>query len=143
MRKLHRSPRVGRAAVVVPDGTLFGDGVSAKIKDELLRDFNLHTIVRLPNGVFAPYTSIQTNLLFFEVGGPTKEIWYYEQTLPEGVKNYTKTKPIRIEEFSDCLTWWSNRIENDHAWRVPIEKVVVDNFNLDIKNPSSAQDYEH
>ncbi|MCI0555582.1 MAG: type I restriction-modification system subunit M, partial [Anaerolineae bacterium] len=89
MRKLHRSPRSGRAAVVVPNGTLFGDGIAAKIKEELLRDFNLHTIVRLPNGVFAPYTSIPTNLLFFEAGSSTKEIWYYEQPLPEGVKNYT------------------------------------------------------
>ena len=143
MRKLHRSPHTGRAAVVVPNGTLFADGISAKIKEELLQDFNLHTIVRLPKGVFAPYTDIQTNLLFFEVGGPTKEIWYYEQTLPEGVKNYTKTKPMRVEEFADCLTWWNNRVENERAWRVPAEKIITNNFNLDIKNPNSAQDYEH
>jgi type I restriction enzyme M protein len=98
MRKLRRIPKPGRAAVVVPNGTLFGDGVCARIKEELLKDFNLHTIVRLPNGVFAPYTSIPTNLLFFERSGPTKEIWYYEQPLPEGRKNYTKTHPLQLEK---------------------------------------------
>lgn len=134
---------VGRAAVVAPNGTLFGDGVAARIKEELLRDFNLHTIVRLPNGVFAPYTSIPTNLLFFEVGGPTREIWYCEQTLPEGVKNYTKTRPMRVEEFADCLVWWKNRIENEHAWCVNAEQVAGNNFNLDIKNPNRAEDLEH
>jgi len=81
--------RYARAAVVVPNGTLFGDGVSARIKEELLKEFNLHTIVRLPNGVFAPYTSIPTNILFFDRSGPTREVWYYEQPLPEGRKNYT------------------------------------------------------
>ena len=101
MRKLRRQPtpagRPARAAVVVPNGTLFGDGVCARIKEELLKEFNLHTIVRLPNGVFAPYTSIPTNLLFFDRSGPTKEVWYYEQPLPEGRKNYTKTAahPVR------------------------------------------------
>jgi type I restriction enzyme M protein len=94
MRKLRRAPNPGRAAVVVPNGTLFGDGVCARIKEELLKEFNLHTIVRLPNGVFAPYTSIPTNLLFFDRSGPTREVWYYEQPLPEGRKNYTKTAPI-------------------------------------------------
>ena len=103
-----RQPQdAGRAAVVVPNGTLFGDGVCARIKEELLKDFNLHTIVRLPNGVFAPYTSIPTNLLFFDRSGPTKEVWYYEQPLPEGRKNYTKTAPIQFEEFADCIAWWT------------------------------------
>ena len=100
MRKLHRQPtaagRPARAAVVVPNGTLFGDGVCARIKEELLKEFNLHTIVRLPNGVFAPYTSIPTNLLFFDRSGPTREVWYYEHPLPEGRKNYTKTAPDAV-----------------------------------------------
>jgi type I restriction enzyme M protein len=109
MRKLHRAPtgagRPARAAVVVPNGTLFGDGVCARIKGELLTDFNLHTIVRLPNGVFAPYTSIPTNLLFFDRSGPTQEVWYYEHPLPEGRKNYTKTAPIQLEELTPCQEW--------------------------------------
>src|SRR3990170_3706451 len=118
MRKLRRQPKPGRAGVVVPNGTLFGDGVCARIKEELLKDFNLHTIVRLPNGVFAPYTGIPTNLLFFERGRSTKEVWYYEHPLPEGRKNYTKTQPIQFEEFAPCQAWWGDRVENEHAWRV-------------------------
>ncbi len=116
-------PRYARAAVVVPNGTLFGDGVCARIKEELLKDFNLHTIVRLPNGVFAPYTSIPTNILFFDRSGPTREIWYYEQPLPEGRKNYTKTAPIQFEEFAPLVQWWgqsgpgTKREENDRAWK--------------------------
>ena len=106
MRKLKVTPKPGRAGVVVPNGTLFGDGVCARIKQELLTKFNLHTIVRLPNGVFAPYTSIPTNLLFFDRSGPTEYIWCYEQPLPEGKKNYTKTAPIQFEEFGDCVKWW-------------------------------------
>ena len=143
MRKLRRQPRPGRAAVVVPNGTLFGDGVAAKIKEELLTEFNLHTIVRLPNGVFAPYTSIPTNLLFFERGGPTKEIWYYEQPLPADRKNYTKTRPMQFEEFADCLAWWDNRSENERAWRVEAADVAANNYNLDIKNPNQKENYEH
>jgi type I restriction enzyme M protein len=103
MRKLKAIPKPGRAAVVVPNGTLFGDGVCARIKQELLTKFNLHTIIRLPNGVFSPYTSIPTNLLFFDRTGPTEDIWYYEQSLPQGKKNYTKTSPIQFEEFADCI----------------------------------------
>src|SRR5271169_5052538 len=110
MRKLHRNPtltgRPARAAVVVPNGTLFGDGVCARIKEELLKEFNLHTIVRLPNGVFAPYTGIATNVMFFDRSGPTREVWYYEQPLPEGRKNYTKTQPLQFEDFADCIKWW-------------------------------------
>ena len=103
MRKLKRPPTPGRAGIVVPNGTLFGDGVCARIKEELLKEFNLHTIVRLPNGVFAPYTSIPTNLLFFDRSGPTKWVWYYEQPLPNGRKNYTKTQTMQFEEFKACL----------------------------------------
>ena len=143
MRKLRRIPKPGRAAVVVPNGTLFGDGVCARIKEELLKDFNLHTIVRLPNGVFAPYTSIPTNLLFFERSGPTKEIWYYEQPLPEGRKNYTKTQPLQFEEFKPCLDWWKKRKKNDHAWKVPAAELLANNCNLDRKNPHAKEDTSH
>ena len=138
--------------MVVPNGTLFGDGVCARIKEQLLTEFDLHTIVRLPNGVFAPYTSIPTNLLFFEHGGPTKEIWYYELPLPEGRKNYTKTKPLQYEEFAPLIEWWprAGRAEDEHAWRVPVDAVlkydaagVVQSVNLDVKNPTSAEALEH
>ncbi len=95
----------------MPNGTLFGDGVAALIKEQLLKDFNLHTIVRLPQGVFAPYTDIPANLLFFERSGPTKDIWYYEIPLPEGRKKYSKTAPMQFEEFADCLAWWEKRKE--------------------------------
>src|SRR5438552_3596334 len=133
MRKIRRAPKPGRAAVVAPNGTLFGDGVCARIKEELLKAFNLHTIVRLPNGVFAPYTPIPTNLLFFERSGPTKDIWYYEQALPEGRKNYTKTQPMQFEDFSDCLGWWRKREENDRAWKVLASELLANNCNLDRK----------
>ena len=143
MRKLQRNPtqagRPARAAVVVPNGTLFGDGVCARIKEELLKEFNLHTIVRLPNGVFAPYTSIPTNILFFDRSGPTREVWYYEQPLPEGRKNYTKTAPIQFEEFADCARWWDKREENDHAWKVPAAELLATGCNLDRKNPGARK----
>jgi type I restriction enzyme M protein len=115
MRKIKRAPKPGRAAVVAPNGTLFGDGVCARIKEELLKEFNLHTIVRLPNGVFAPYTSILTNILFFDRSGPTRDVWYYEQPLSKGRKNYTKTAPIQFEEFAPLVTWWNKREENEQA----------------------------
>ena len=143
MRKLRRQPKPGRAGVIVPNGTLFGDGVCARIKEELLKEFNLHTIVRLPNGVFAPYTSIPTNLLFFHRSGPTKEVWYYEQPLPEGRKNYTKTAPIQFEEFAECITWWKKREENERAWKVPAAELLANGCNLDRKNPSAKEDITH
>jgi len=150
MRKLRRQPKPGRAGLVVPNGTLFGDGVCARIKEELLKEFNLHTIVRLPNGVFAPYTSIPTNLLFFDRSGPTKEIWYYEQPLPEGRKQYTKTAGLQFEEFAECLTWWKKREESDRAWKVQASDILkydddgnLISANLDIKNPNNKQDCEH
>lgn len=143
MRKLRRAPTPGRAAVVVPNGTLFGDGVCARIKRQLLTEYNLHTIVRLPNGVFAPYTSIPTNLLFFDRSGPTGDVWYYEQPLPEGRKNYTKTAPIQFEEFSQCLAWWHSREENERAWRVPAAGILANGCNLDIKNPRGKVDFAH
>ena len=147
MRKLKKpgagSDSGGRAAVVVPNGTLFGDGVCARIKEELLTQFNLHTIVRLPNGVFAPYTSIPTNLLFFDRSGPTKDVWYYEQPLPEDRRQYTKTKPIQYDEFADCLKWWGKRKETDRAWKVPAKEILANSCNLDLKNPNAQPDFEH
>jgi type I restriction enzyme M protein len=143
MRKLRRQTGKARAAVVVPNGTLFGDGVCARIKEELLKEFNLHTIVRLPNGVFAPYTGIPTNILFFDRSGPTREVWYYEQPLPEGRKNYTKTAPIQFEEFAPLVAWWNKRVENDHAWKIPATELLANGCNLDRKNPCAKEDITH
>jgi type I restriction enzyme M protein len=146
MRRLRRpiaGKRGGRAGVVVPNGTLFAAGVTARIKEELFRDFNLHTVVRLPNGVFAPYTAIPTNILFFDRGGPTREVWYYEHPLPEGKKNYTKTAPLQFDEFAPLLAWWPNREENERAWLVPADQIAADGYNLDRKNPNAAVDFAH
>jgi type I restriction enzyme M protein len=142
MRKLRRQPKPGRAAVVVPNGVLFGEGICARIKEDVLKEFNLHTIVRLPKGVFSPYTSIPTNLLFFDRGGPTKDVWYYEQPLRGTKKNYTKTLPIQFEEFTDCLKWWKKRRENERAWKVPAGDLLARGCNLDVKNPNAAEDLE-
>lgn len=128
----------GRAGIVLPDGFLFGEGVATRIKEKLLTECNLHTIVKLPNGVFAPYTGIKSNLLFFEKGKPTKDIWYFEHPYPEGVKMYNKTKPINIKEFDLEKKWWKKRIENKHAWKVSAEEIKSRNYNLDIKNPKGA-----
>jgi len=133
----------GRCGMVVPNGTLFGDGVAARVKQQLLEEFNLHTIVRLPNGVFAPYTSIPTNLLFFDKTGATKEIWYYELALPEGRKNYTKTAPMQDAEFDACRAWWTKREVSERSWMVPASAVAANNYNLDLKNPNRPDDYEH
>lgn len=120
MRRLRQNAQnAGRAAVVFPNGILFGDGVCNRIKEDLLKDFNLHTIVRLPNGVFSPYTSIPTNLLFFDRSAPTEDIWYYEIPLPDGRKTFTKTKPIQDNHFDECRAWWKNRVENEQAWKYP------------------------
>src|ERR1043165_1298610 len=130
----------GRAAIVLPDGTLFGEGVKTRIKERLLTECNLHTIVRLPNGVFNPYTAIKTNLLFFTKGEPTKEIWYYEHQYPPGMKSYNKTKPISIGEFQSERTWWANRVQNERAWRVHYAEIASNNFNLDIKNRHALEE---
>ncbi|WHX92019.1 type I restriction-modification system subunit M [Peribacillus simplex] len=130
----------GRGAVVLPDGFLFGEGVKTRIKEKLLEEANLHTIVRLPNGVFSPYTGIRTNLLFFKKGEPTKDIWYFEHPYPNGQKSYSKTRPIRIEEFDLEKQWWDNREENQYAWKVSPEIIKARNYNLDIKNPHSEED---
>jgi len=153
MRKLRRpvgGQKGGRCGMVVPNGVLFGDGVCARIKEELLKNFNLHTIVRLPKGIFSPYTDIPTNLIFFDRSGPTKEIWYYEHPVPEGRKNYTKTNPLQFEEFAPCLEWWKKRKENDQAWKISVEDVLkydkegnLISANIDIKNPTSKKLLEH
>jgi type I restriction enzyme M protein len=128
----------GRGAIVLPDGTLFGEGIKTRIKEKLLTECNLHTIVRLPGAVFSPYTTIKTNLLFFTKGDKTKEVWYYEHPYPDGYKSYSKTKPIRIEEFEAERIWWTNRIEHERAWRVSYDDIALNNFNLDVKNPHAA-----
>lgn len=125
----------GRAAIVLPDGSLTGDGVKQRIRQEFLEKCNVHTIVRLPNSVFQPYASVATNLLFFTKGEPTKEIWYWEHHLPEGQKAYSKTKPIQKSEFDTLKTWWNNRAENEQAWKVGIDDIKNNGYNLDIKNP--------
>ncbi len=145
MRKLKRGPNPGRAAVIVPNGVLFGDGVCARIKHELISSFNLHTVVRLPEGVFAPYTDIPTNLLFFDAGTHTSKVWFYEHPLPEGRKKYTKTKPLQFGEFAPLMAWCNARIENEHAWQVEAEDLLlrdaggtVIGLNLDVKNPNAS-----
>lgn len=130
----------GRAAVVLPDGTLFGEGVKTRIKEELMEKCNLHTIVRLPNGVFNPYTGIKTNLLFFEKGTPTKDVWYFEHPYPKGVKSYNKGKPINIKEFDLEKVWWDKREENKNAWIVSADEIKARDYNLDIKNPHQESD---
>lgn len=140
----------GRAALVLPDGFLFGEGIKTRIKEKLLQDCNLHTIVRLPNSVFAPYTSIKTNLLFFTKGTPTQHIWFYEQQLPSGIKAYNKTKPMKVEEFETLANWWGSesdgftaRQENKQAWKVSLEELQARNYNLDCKNPHVGEQITH
>ncbi|MBN4060711.1 N-6 DNA methylase [bacterium AH-315-I20] len=130
----------GRAAIVLPDGSLTGDGVKQRIREKLLKDCNLHTIIRLPNSVFQPYASVATNLLFFTKGEPTKEIWYYEHKLPESYKAYSKTKPIQVAEFDGLKQWWNNREENDQAWKVDIKTIETNGYSLDIKNPHQPEE---
>jgi len=131
----------GRCGMVLPDGFLFGEGSKTRIKEKLLSEFNLHTIVRLPKGVFNPYTGIRTNLLFFEKGKPTKEIWYFEHPLPEGYKSYSKTKPIQIAEFELEKEWWPNRDYEkfrQYCWKASLDEIEKRNYNLDISNPNSG-----
>ena len=128
----------GRAGIVLPDGSLTGEGVKARVREKLLTDCNVHTIIRLPQSVFAPYATVNTNLIFFEKGKATQEIWYYEHTLPEGAKAYNKTKPIRIEEFDGIKEWWNNRAESEVCWKVPIATIKERGFDLDIKNPNKV-----
>jgi type I restriction enzyme M protein len=140
----------GRAAVVLPDGFFFGEGMKTRLKEKLLEECNLHTIVRLPNGVFSPYTGIKTNLLFFTKGESTQHIWYYEHPYPEGAKSYNKTKPMRFEEFQPEITWWGKesdgfktRVETEQAWKVSAADIKARNYNLDIKNPHVSEQISH
>jgi len=126
----------GRAGIVLPDGSLTGEGVKQRVRQKLLEDCNVHTIIRLPQSVFAPYATVNTNLIFFEKGKKTKDIWYYEHTLPEGYKAYSKTKPIRIEEFDELKKWHKNPTEQENAWKVSIDTIIERGYDLDIKNPN-------
>ncbi len=147
---IHLLKKQGRAAVVLPDGFFFGEGMKTRLKEKLLSECNLHTIVRLPNGVFNPYTGIKTNLLFFTKGQPTEQIWYYEHPYPQGVKSYNKTKPMRFEEFQPEIDWWgreadgfADRKETEQAWKVTIDEIKARNYNLDIKNPHVDEQVIH
>ncbi len=139
---IHLLKNGGRAGIVLPDGSLTGEGVKQRVRQRLLEECNLHTIIRLPNSVFQPYATVATNLLFFVKGTPTKEVWYYEHKLPKGQKSYSKTKPIRLEELNPIKDWWNNRQENEVAWRVDIKTIVDKGYDLDIKNPN-WQEEEH
>lgn len=139
---IHLLKDKGRAGIVLPDGSLTGEGVKQRVREKLLTECKLHTIIRLPNSVFQPYATVATNLLFFDKGKKTKEVWYYEHRLPEGQKSYSKTKLIRLEEFNPIKDWWNNRVENDVAWKVDIKTIVERGYDLDIKNPNK-QEEEH
>ena len=136
---------MGRAAVVLPDGSLFGEGVKTRLKEHLMEECNLRTIVRLPNSVFRPYASIGTNLLFFEKGETTRDIWFYEHRVPEGQKAYSMTKPIRLEHLKPCIDWWGGakrkgREKTERAWKVTADGVKERGYNLDVKNPNTQED---
>jgi len=136
---IHLLKKGGRAAIVLPDGSLTGDGVKERIRKKLLEDCNLHTIIRLPNSVFQPYASVATNLLFFTKGEKTKTVWYYEHKLPQGYKAYSKTRPIRLTEFDGLKKWWPKRKENEQAWKVDIGAIKKSGYNMDIKNPHQPE----
>jgi type I restriction enzyme M protein len=132
----------GRAAIILPDGFLFGDGVRTRIKEDLLTKCNLHTLIRLPKGVFNPYTGIKTNLLFFQKGTPTQYVWYFEHQYPKGQKNYNRSNPISIGEFDLEKNWWDKRVETDYAWKVSMKDIRKRNYNLDISSPYYGEDNE-
>jgi len=136
---IHLLKNSGRAGIVLPDGSLTGEGIKQRVRQKLLEECNLHTIIRLPNSVFQPYATVATNLLFFVKGTPTKEVWYYEHKLPVGQKSYSKTKPIRLEEFNPIRDWWNNRQEKDVAWKVDIQTIIERGYDLDIKNPNKQE----
>lgn len=137
---IHLLKQGGRAGIVLPDGSLTGDGVKQRVRQKLLEECNLHTIIRLPNSVFQPYATVATNLLFFTKGTPTKEVWYYEHRLPEGQKAYNKTKPIQAKEFEPIKKWWNDRKESEIAWKVDIQTIIDRNYDLDIKNPTKQEE---
>lgn len=135
---MYRLKKDGRAGVILPDGFLFGeDGSKLAIKEKLIKEFNLHTIIRLPHSVFAPYTSIHTNMLFFDKTKPTEDVWFYRLDMPEGYKNFSKTRPIKLEHFEPALEWWNNRVEiidgkNEKARKFTAEEIIDRNYNLDL-----------
>jgi type I restriction enzyme M protein len=137
---IHLLKQGGRAGIVLPDGSLTGDGVKQRVREKLLNDCNLHTIIRLPNSVFQPYATVATNLLFFTKGEPTKEVWYYEHRLPEGQKAYSKTRPVKVKEFEPIKKWWNKREESDICWKVSIDEIKKRNYDLDIKNPTKQEE---
>ena len=137
---IHLLKQGGRAGIVLPDGSLTGEGVKLRIRQRLLEECNLHTIIRLPNSVFQPYATVATNLLFFTKGTPTKEIWYYEHRLPEGQKSYSKIKTIQAKEFDPIKAWWDHRVESDVCWKVDIQTIIDRNYDLDIKNPVKPEE---
>ncbi|HRI05272.1 MAG TPA: N-6 DNA methylase [Pyrinomonadaceae bacterium] len=136
---IHLLKMEGRAGIVLPDGSLTGEGVKLRVRERLLNECNLHTIIRLPNSVFQPYATVATNLLFFTKGTATKDIWYYEHRLPSGQKSYNKTKPIRVEEFHPIREWWNNRAESEVCWKVNIDTIQERGYDMLVKNPN-AQD---
>jgi len=135
---MFRLNRNGRCAIILPDGFLFGtDNAKSAIKQKLLTEFNLHTIIRLPKSVFSPYTSITTNLIFFDNTKKTKETWFYRMDMPEGYKNFAKTKPMKLEHFAPVMEWWNNREEInvdgfDKARKFTVKEIVDNNYNLDL-----------
>ena len=148
MRKLRRVPSPGgivpRAAVIVPDGTLFNDGVTKRLREDLLTHFNLHTVIRLPFGVFAPYAkSIKTNILFFDSSGPTQGVWFFEHKIPGNRRNYSKTKPVEYEDFDACQDWLQDRRSTDQGWYVAVEDIRRDGWNLDLKHPDGLEQLVH
>ena len=137
---IHLLKNGGRAGIVLPDGSLTGDGVKQRVRQRLLEECNLHTIIRLPNSVFQPYATVATNLLFFTKGTPTKEVWYYEHRLPEGQKAYNKTRPLQLKEFDPIKAWWNDRKESELSWKVDIQTIIDRNYDLDIKNPTKQEE---
>jgi len=137
---IHLLKKDGRAGIVLPDGSLTGDGIKQRVRQRLLEECNLHTIIRLPNSVFQPYATVATNLLFFTKGSSTKEVWYYEHRLPEGQKAYNKTRPLQLNEFDPIKAWWNNREESEISWKVNIQTIIDRNYDLDIKNPNQKEE---
>lgn len=135
---MYRLKKNGRAAVILPDGFLFGtDNAKVAIKKKLFSEFNLHTVIRMPHSVFAPYTSITTNILFFDHTKPTEETWFYRLDMPEGYKNFSKTKPMELKHFAPAMDWWNNREEItvdgfDKAKKFTAEEIAARNYNIDL-----------
>ena len=135
---MFRLKKNGRCAIILPDGFLFGtDNAKTNIKKKLLEEFNLHTVVRMPHSVFAPYTSITTNILFFDNTHPTEETWFYRLDMPEGYKNFSKTKPMELKHFDPALDWWNNREEIlidgfPKAKKYSVDEIVANGYNIDL-----------